>query len=136
MDFMPSDEKKIAFLERLLHSFGPIAGGLLLDFADLATFGPIGIFAGFFVGIAVASWICSFYRFSRRAKILVSLLAGIYCMVPMTELLPLATLVAASCRFFEEPVSSPTPENSSGIPRKHVESQIVEEDEETDKDTH
>lgn len=133
---MPSGEKKPDFLQRLWRSFGPIAGGLLLDFADLATFGPIGIFAGFFVGVAVASWICSFYRFSRRAKILVSLLAGIYCMVPMTELLPLATLVAASCRFFEAPVSSPTSEDYSGAPRKQVESKIIEEDEETDKDTH
>lgn len=126
---MVNEPTKPGFFSRLSRALGPIAGGMLLDFADLTTFGPIGIFAGFFVGVAIALWICSIYRFSFGTKVVLSLLAGIYCMVPMTEQFPLATLIAAACRFFEGP---PPPlsssKKSSDTSRKHVESKIIEED--------
>ena len=132
---MSSEQTKSDFWPRLYRAVGPIAGGMLLDFADLATFGPIGVFAGFFVGVAVTLWICSIYRFSFQTKVLLSVLAGLYCMIPMTELLPLATLIMASCRFFEgpPPPSSPPPsKKSSGPSRKHVDSKIIEENDRTD----
>ncbi len=125
---MSNKSSKPGFLSRLNRALGPLAAGLLLDFADLATFGPIGIVAGFFVGITVALWICSIYRFPLRTKVIMALLAGLYCMVPMTELLPLATLVAAGCRFFEQPPSEPPAQSAS---RKKVASTVIEEDENT-----
>lgn len=125
---MSNESSKLGLLSRLNRALGPIAAGLLLDFVDLATFGPIGIVAGFFIGAAVALWISSIYRFSLRAKTILALLAGLYCMVPMTELLPLATLAAATCRFFEEP-PQPSAKNTSHPPRKHVESTTIDKNE-------
>ncbi|MHC5155010.1 MAG: hypothetical protein ACYSO3_02575 [Planctomycetota bacterium] len=90
---------------------GPILGGLLLDFI---------------LGAAVVLWICSLYRFSVKTKIILAFLGGVYCMVPMTEPFPIATLVCAACRFFEKP-SNP-PNNSENHPnRKFVESKVESE---------
>ncbi len=126
---MSTEPNKTGLLIRLYRALGPVAGGLLLDFADLATFGPTGLFAGSFVGIAIALWICSIYRFSFRIKIILSLLAGVYCSVPMTEPFPLATLVTVACRFFESPPKPPSSSsNVSDQHRKQVESTIIEDD--------
>lgn len=128
---MPDQEQQFGLfglLSRLYRALGPIAGGLALDFVDLATLGPMGLVLGPFLGFAAAMWICSIYRFSLRTKIWLSLLAGLYCMVPMTEPFPLATLTMAFCRFFEGP-PPPPPENTekpSKSSRKSVESKTVE----------
>jgi hypothetical protein len=53
------DKQKYDFLRRLHRSIGPIAGGLILDLVDLATFGPIGLFGGWILGAAVGWWIAS-----------------------------------------------------------------------------
>lgn len=112
-------------LWRVHRALGPIAGGLLLDFTDLATFGPMGVF-GSFLGAAVVLWISSLYRFSLRTKIILAFLAGVYCTVPMTEPFPIATLVCAACRFFEKPAN--TANNSENRPkRKFVESMVESE---------
>jgi hypothetical protein len=66
------------------------------------------------------------YRFSLRTKILLAILAGIYCMVPMTEPFPIATLVCAACRFFERPAPNEHKENGSPK-RKYVESTVESE---------
>ena len=128
MGMPDKQQEQIGFMARLYRALGPIAGGLMLDFVDLATLGPIGLFLGPFLGFAAAMWICSIYRFSLRTKIWLSLLAGLYCMVPMTEPFPLATITMAFCRFFEGP-PPPTPENNHPKPtspeRKTVESTTI-----------
>lgn len=115
------------FLWRLHRALGPIAGGLLLDFTDLATFGPMGIL-GPFLGAAVVLWISSLYRFSLRTKIILAFLAGVYCTVPMTEPFPIATLVCAACRFFEKPLPNEHEEKiEDREKRKFVESEVSSE---------
>ena len=110
------------FIWRMHRALGQILGGLLLDFTDLATFGPMGIL-GPFLGAAVVLWITSLYRFSVRTKIILAFLGGVYCMVPMTEPFPIATLVCAACRFFEKPSNAPS--DSENKPnRKFVESKV------------
>lgn len=99
---MNEEPQQPGFFWRLHRALGPILGGLLLDFTDLATFGPMGIL-GPILGAAVVLWICSLYRFSVKTKIILAFLGGVYCMVPMTEPFPIATLVCAVCRFFEKP---------------------------------
>jgi hypothetical protein len=129
---MPSDPmeeqpQQSGFFWRLHRALGPILGGLLLDFTDLATYGPMGIL-GPFLGAAVVLWICSLYRFSVRTKILLAFLGGIYCMVPMTEPFPIATLVCAACRFFEKPLPNEHKEKPADREkRKFVESKVESE---------
>ena len=106
---------------RLHRALGPILGGLILDFTDLATFGPLGIL-GPILGAAVVLWICMLYQFSLKTKIILAFLGGVYCMMPMTEFFPIATLVCVACRFFEKPPAPEKDESSERPNRKFVES--------------
>jgi len=128
---MNEQQQQPGFFWRLHRALGPILGGLLLDFTDLATFGPMGIL-GPVLGAAVVLWICSLYRFSVKTKILLAFLGGVYCTVPMTEPFPIATLVCAVCRFFEKPPTNEHEEKSTNRgKRKFVESKVESE---TDSD--
>ena len=91
--------RREALLRRSYRALGPLAGGMILDFVDLATFGPLGLALGLPVGIAVGWWICSIYELSWQVRFLVVVVAGIYCMAPFTGALPLATLISAIARF-------------------------------------
>ena len=76
--------------------WAPILAALALDLADLATAGPIGLTAGLFVGAvatALIAWACG----APRARIaLFAALGALYCALPLTEVLPLATLLTAA----------------------------------------
>ena len=97
-DSEQSAATKLPLVHRLHRAFGPLAGGLLLDGVDLATFGPFGI-GGLFIGAFVGWWISALYGFSGKVRLFWALVAGIYCLTPATELLPLATIVSAIARF-------------------------------------
>ena len=84
---------------RLHRALGPILGGLILDFVDIVTFVPIGLFGGFLVGGLVGWWIATLYEFSPRGRAFLAILAALYTPVPLTEPLPIATAVGAVARF-------------------------------------
>lgn len=94
------------FMRRIYRALGPIAGGLLLDAIDLATFGPIGLYAGWFIGLSLGWWIASIYEFGFYGKVIFATLAAIYLTLPMTEFVPLATAVSAIARFRDVPKDS------------------------------
>ena len=94
------------FRARLLNALGPALAALVLDFADLITFGPFGIYGGLFIGAAVGWWMSNSYGFGRSGRIAVALSAGIYCMLPATHFLPLASILSATARFLEDPPES------------------------------
>ena len=95
--------KKPSLMERFYVAIFPILGGLILDFADFVTFGPVGLYAGMIVGCTIGWLISGIYGFSRNGRILLSLLAGVYCTIPGTFFLPLATAISALARFREKP---------------------------------
>ncbi|MGQ0633305.1 MAG: hypothetical protein ACT4QC_01740 [Planctomycetaceae bacterium] len=114
---------RLTVLERLHRALGPLAGGIIIDFVDFATFGPIGLVLGPVLGGLAGWWVSSIYQFGWRGRAVVATLAAVYCTIPFTELLPLATLVAAVARFFEapavpsterKPASEHPPEESGG----------------------
>ncbi len=84
---------------RLNHAFGPVVAGLILDLADLATFGPVGLVAGLPVGGLAGYWMGQALGLRPRARWWCALLGGIYCTIPFTEFLPLGTLVGAYARY-------------------------------------
>lgn len=90
-----------SWLARIHRALGPIAGGLILDLVDLATFGPIGLFGGFLMGGIVGWWVSSIYEFSARSRVMFAVLAAVYTAVPLTEPFPLATGISALARFRE-----------------------------------
>lgn len=85
--------------ERLYVALGPIAGCLVLDLVDFVTLGPIGLVIGIPVGAAVGWWLGSLYGLERTGRITVAVLSAVYCTIPFTELLPIATLSGAVARF-------------------------------------
>ena len=95
-----------SLIERLHRAFGPLVGGMLLDLVDLTTFGPYGL-GGFFIGALVGWWICSIYNMTTSTRLCLALLAGIYCLLPLTEFIPVATLISAFIRFRGDQKNNP-----------------------------
>lgn len=73
--------------------WAPILTALAIDLADLAMIGPTGIVAGFGVGFALTSLLTLATGVPLRRAALLSVLAGIYCMLPITDVVPLATML-------------------------------------------
>ena len=88
-------------VKRLNRAFGPIAAGMIIDLVDLATFGPIGLVFGLPVGGVAGFWMGRCLGLSKLASFYCAIAAGIYCTIPFTEAIPLATLVGAYARFRE-----------------------------------
>ncbi len=95
----PQERRGLSLLQRMYNALFPVIGGLVLDLTDLATFGPVGIYAGFFVGAIVGWLISSIYGSSPRTRLIWAILAGVYCMVPGTAFFPIATVISAILRF-------------------------------------
>lgn len=86
---------------RLNRAFGPVAAGLVIDLLDLSTFGPIGLYLGFPVGGLAGYWMGRALGLDRRMAGICAVAAGVYCVLPGTEFIPLATLVGALARFHD-----------------------------------
>lgn len=95
-----------ATLSRWNHAIGPVAAGMIIDALDLLTLGPLGLAAGIPVGMAAGFWLARSLGLERRLCWTCAVAAGVYCMIPFTEVLPLGTLVGAICRFQNQDATS------------------------------
>lgn len=86
-------------LRRLYTALGPVAGGILLDVLDVATFGPFGFYVGWLIGLPVGWWMASIYGFGTFGKTLSATLAAVYLTAPFTEIFPVATIISAVARY-------------------------------------
>jgi hypothetical protein len=109
-DGVSGDARREPMVIRLHRAFGPLAGAMLLDMVDLATLGPIGLVLGPALGGIVGWWVSGIYEFSTRGRLTFAILAAVYCTIPFTEPLPLATAIAAVARFREKPGDGSKPE--------------------------
>lgn len=100
---VPPQIPRLSLLERLHNALGPLAAGIIIDTVNLAMFGPIGLVLGPVVGGLAGWWVSSIYGFGTRGRLIVATVAAIYVTIPFTELLPLATMVAAVGRFNHAP---------------------------------
>lgn len=99
-----------SFFRRLNYAIGPVVAGMIIDTVDLITFGPVGLFLGLPLGAAAGFWLAHCLGLDKKMAALCALVAGIYCTIPYTELLPLGTLVGALVRFQE---AEPKPDEST-----------------------
>ena len=76
----------------------PIFAALAIDLLDLATFGPLGLYVGMILGAAVGFWLTPLLGFPPHRRWLSALATGVYCTLPLTGLLPLATLASLVSR--------------------------------------
>lgn len=72
---------------------------MIIDFVDLATFGPVGLALGLPIGGLAGYWMGRTLGLSTRASWGCAAAAAVYCTIPFTELLPLGTMVGAYVRF-------------------------------------
>jgi len=84
--------------KRLLQTLAPIVAGLILDVVDFFTAGPFGLSAGFILGFLVTWLLTQLFDLPVKRRLLPCILAGIYCTIPFTETIPLATLVMTLIR--------------------------------------
>ena len=103
--------------QRLNRAFGPVAAGIVIDFVDFATFGPIGLYLGLPIGGFAGYWMGRALGLERNPSLLCALLAGVYCMIPGTEMIPVATVVGALARYRE---SAPKAESAPAEPRERT----------------
>ncbi|MBL8817179.1 MAG: hypothetical protein JNL58_14215 [Planctomyces sp.] len=101
---------------RLNYAFGPVVAGIMIDFVDLATFGPLGLFLGFPVGAAAGFWLAQCMGLDRKLSVICAAIAGVYCTIPYTELIPLGTLVGAFVRLSDPdpPVANEVTQSEEG----------------------
>jgi len=78
--------------------YAPVLAGFILDAFDFATLGPVGLCAGLLVGGAAGWWLAPSFGFRPERRWLCALLAGVYCALPFTSYLPVATLLGLSSR--------------------------------------
>ena len=83
-----------------------VATALALDAADLVTFGPVGLWTGLLLGGVLGWSLAPQLGFGDR-RWLPSLLAGAYCMLPGTALLPLATVLTGARAFSDSQRAAP-----------------------------
>lgn len=94
------ENQKESLVERLVRSFGIIVLGFFLDIADLATFGAWGLYLGAVIGGLLGLYLAYAMDWGWKGQTLMVLLAGVYCMLPATELVPVASFVFACVHFF------------------------------------
>jgi hypothetical protein len=107
------------------YAFGPVVAGLIIDAVDLVTFGPVGLALGFPIGAAAGYWLARSLRLETNASLICAVMAGIYCTIPGTELLPLGTLVGALVRLED------VPEDASNVSSEAQASTVEEVREDT-----
>ncbi len=79
-----------------------MAAGLILDAVDFATYGPIGLWAGFFVGGAAGYLLAAALGVTAERRLGYALVAGGYCMLPFTAFFPCATVLGSLIRWREK----------------------------------
>lgn len=102
----PEPQAPLSQPARLNRAFGPVVAGLIIDLVDLATFGPLGLVLGLPIGAFAGYWMGRALGLAPKPSLLCALAAGIYCTLPGTEMLPIATVVGACARYYE---SAPKP---------------------------
>ena len=72
----------------------PLFGAMLLDLADLFSLGPQAVPLAILVAAPLGWGIAAALGFKRNGRLVCSLVAGIYCLLPGMELIPAATLTS------------------------------------------
>lgn len=94
-------EPKAVVLRRANRILGPVIAGMIIDLVDFATFGPVGLVLGFPFGGLAGYWMGRALGFGARGSMWCGIASGVYCTIPGTEFIPLATIVGACARFNE-----------------------------------
>jgi len=84
--------------ERWGGAFGPVLAGMIIDVLDIATFGATGIYIGFLLGAPAGWYLARRLGLDWKRALLAGFGSGIYCTVPFTSPIPVATLIGVWAR--------------------------------------
>jgi hypothetical protein len=112
--------------DRLHYALGPLAGGIIIDVADVISAGPVGPLGGMLIGMPVGWYVASMYGFQTPSRLLIATLSGVYCLIPRTELIPLATMISACSRFFAEDAPAPVARSMNDAGSQQAKSPVNE----------
>jgi len=83
----------------------------MLDLLDFATFGPIGLWAGLVVGGLGGYFLAASMGVQPKRRLTYAAVAGVYCMLPFTAFVPLATLLGTVIRLRESSPKQAAPDD-------------------------
>ncbi len=92
-DDRPLPRTSAALVDARVPGWAPVLAAMAIDLADFAMVGPLGLLAGLFVGFALTFVLTLATGASLSRGLLLGLLGGVYCMLPVTDVVPLATLL-------------------------------------------
>ena len=79
-------------------AIGPVVAGMIIDVLDLATLGGTGFYLGFLLGAPAGWYLARHLGLDRRRALLTAIGCGIYCTIPFTFPIPVATMIGAWAR--------------------------------------
>lgn len=83
---------------RLGQAIGPVISGLIIDVLDLATLGGVWAVLGLLLGVPAGWYFARNLGLDRKRSLYVGLACGVYCAIPFTSPIPLATLIGVWVR--------------------------------------
>jgi len=79
-------------------ALGPVLAGMIIDILDLATFGVTGIYIGFLLGAPAGWYLARRLGLDLKRALLTAICCGVYCTIPVTSPIPVATLIGVWAR--------------------------------------
>jgi hypothetical protein len=77
---------------------GPVLAGVIIDVLDLATIGAMGLYLGFLLGAPAGWYLARHLGLDRRRAFGAALGCGLYCTIPFTSPIPVATMIGIWAR--------------------------------------
>lgn len=79
-------------------AIGPVMAGMIIDVLDVATLGTAGFYLGFLLGAPAGWYLARHLGLDRKRAFVTSICCGIYCTIPFTFPVPLATMIGVWAR--------------------------------------
>ena len=93
--------RETTFAARVRAAFDPVAAGLLVDVLDALTRGALAPL-GLLLGVPLGYFLGRRAGLTPRRSLLLGLGLGIYCVIPITTVIPLGTLTWIYLRFWRD----------------------------------
>ena len=87
--------------QRVRAAFDPLAAGILVDVLDALTRGVLAPL-GLLLGLPLGYWLGIKAGLPRRRALFLGLAIGIYCVMPITTVIPLGILTGFYLRFWRD----------------------------------
>mgnify|MGYP007114443863 CR=1 FL=1 len=79
-------------------AMGPVLAGFIIDVLDFATFGSAGLYLGLLMGCPAGWYLARSFGLDHRRSLYFALACGVYCTIPVTSPVPIATLLGVWLR--------------------------------------